>query len=85
MNQEHKPDRKVDALVAYIAVDPETGLEGIMAAQIPDTGIFAPLVMTAGAKAFEKARGFAISSAKEYGMKLKIKRFEQVSEEWVIE
>lgn len=76
------PDRKVDALVALIAVDPKTGLEGIMSAgDAPDRQL--PLVFTAGNPIFGHAVELARQAGRDYRMTVEVRRYECVSREQI--
>lgn len=78
-----KPDRKVNRIVACIAVDPKTGLEGIMAVGSREGDSF-PLVFTEGNPIVDDLKELAIAEAKRQGLGMKLRTFEQVSEETLL-
>ena len=76
------PDRLVDALVAFIVIDPETKMEGIIAAgNSPERQL--PLVFTAGSPAFDAGMMIARRIASEHGATIEVRRYECVSRESV--
>lgn len=77
-----EPDRKVDTLVAFIAINPKTQLEGIMTfGDAPDRQI--PLVFTAGNPVFDAAMELARIAVQEHGYPIEVRRYECVSRESV--
>jgi hypothetical protein len=75
-----EPDRKVDALVAFIAIDPKTEKEGIMS--VGDNPAYQfPLVFTAGSPGVDYAVKLARQAIQISGYRIEMRRFECVNRE----